>query len=186
MSMQNLFTGKDGAITLSKTGLPELSTETGDADKVLQAYFANAAPVIGRATGIHVAVQTDLEEFHQIGARHAQVLHPGNIHISGSIDRAYISGALIMLLLGRGAAASNKEPYFQPSFSISVTMKDPGDPNNNSATLVLDGVKFQNWGMKMPEDDFVMENLTFRALTLQVVDSDPKANPLEGLSPAAS
>jgi hypothetical protein len=33
-------------------------------------------------------------------------------------------------------------------------------------------VKFENWGMTMPEDDFVMENVTFRALTLHIQDKE--------------
>ena len=107
------------------------------------------------------------------------VLHPGNIHISGSIDHAYLSGALILLLLGKGAAPSNAEPYVQPAFMIMLDLTDPAIPGS-TASLVLDGVKFQNWGLKIPEDDFVMENLTFRALTLQVTDTDPKGNPLKG------
>jgi hypothetical protein len=31
-------------------------------------------------------------------------------------------------------------------------------------------VKFHNWSFRIPEDDFVMENVTFRALSLEIVD----------------
>ncbi|SED65397.1 hypothetical protein SAMN05519104_4014 [Rhizobiales bacterium GAS188] len=172
MAMQNVFTGKTGSITLSATDTQGVSPEADDAASVLTSAFGSVAPQVGRATGIQVAVQTDLDEFHEIGHRHPIVLHPGNIHISGSIDRAYLSGALILLLLGQ-RAQDGKQPltYPQPAFQIKFDLNDPAVPKNK-AELVLDGVKFQNWGVKMPEDDFVMENVTFRALAISVVDTD--------------
>ena len=45
----------------------------------------------------------------------------------------------------------------------------------NTVSLELKGVKFQNWGVAMPEDDFVMENLSFKALTISVVDQEAPA-----------
>jgi len=35
----------------------------------------------------------------------------------------------------------------------------------------LHGVKFENWAFSLPEDDFVMENVTFKALFLEVDDA---------------
>jgi hypothetical protein len=169
MAMQNVFTGKTGSITLLKAGT---GPETDNAAVVLNTSFGSETPIVGRATGIQVAVQTDLEEFHEVGHRHAIVLHPGNIHISGSIDRAYISGGLILLLLGaRGNSKAQPDIYAQPAFSIKVDLVDPAVPNN-TAELILGGVKFQNWALKMPEDDFVLENVSFRALTIAVTDTE--------------
>jgi hypothetical protein len=169
MPMQNVFTGKTGTITLrTDTSSPEDQ----DAATVAQDYFKNPAPVVGRATGIQVAVQTDLDEFHEIGHRHPIVLHPGDIHISGSIDRAYVSGALVMLLLGRRASSgAQPDVYVQPSFGLILDLNDPAVPDAH-AKLEINDVKFQNWGVKMPEDDFVMENVTFRALSIHVVDTE--------------
>ena len=171
--MNNVFTGKNGSITL-KTG--PSSPEANDATAIVANYApGDASPVIGRATGIQVAVHTDLEEFHEIGHRHPIVLHPGNIHISGSIDRAFVSGVMLMLLLGR-RALHDAQPllYVQPTFGLIFDLTDPAVPGNHSQ-LVLDGVKFQNWGFKIPEDDFVMENITFRALTIHVIDIEAPA-----------
>jgi len=117
-------------------------------------------------------VQTDLEEFHEIGRRHPTSLHPGNIHISGKITRAHINGALLFLLLGRGARpTAEAEPYVQPVFNMVVTLTDTAVPGN-AAGLELKGVKLQNWGYSLPEEDFVMENVTFKALTIRVADKD--------------
>jgi hypothetical protein len=169
MAMQNVFTGKTASITLNAG---PASPEGADASVVFTTSFGKDAPVVGRATGIQVAVQTDIEEFHEIGHRHPIVLQPGNIHISGSLDRAYISGGLVMLLLGRRALHSAQpDVYPQPSFSIQLDLNDPNVPTN-TAELVIDGVKFQNWGFKMPEDDIVMENVSFRALAIRVVDKE--------------
>src|SRR4051812_38148584 len=116
MPMQNVFTGKTAKITLNNgTGGPERDV----AGLVMGSYLGAIAPVVvGRATGVHVAVTTNLEEFHEIGRRHAVVLHPGDISISGSLDRAYVSGALITLLLGKGVAGQGgaAEPFPQPAF----------------------------------------------------------------------
>ncbi|GJH28947.1 hypothetical protein [Caballeronia novacaledonica] len=170
MPMQNVFTGKTARIMLNSTAP---TPEGKDASVILKTSFAPDAPVVvGRATGIQVAVQTDLEEFHEIGHRHPIVLQPGDIHISGSLDRAYIAGGLVMLLLGRRAQQSAQpDIYVQPSFTIQLDLNDPNVPTN-TAELVIDGVKFQNWGFKMPEDDVVMENVSFRALTISVIDTE--------------
>jgi hypothetical protein len=173
MAIQNVFTGKNATLTLRAP--PNANApEQNDANITAQFFFGNATPAVGRATGIQVSVQTDLAEFHEIGARLPVVLHPGDIHISGTIDRAYVSGALIVLLLGRATAANQAEPFAQPSFGLTIDLADPAVPGNK-AELVLDGVKFQNWGMTIPEDDFVMENVTFKALTLHINTQQPSS-----------
>jgi hypothetical protein len=163
MAMTNVFTGANGTLTLAFEDTPEGQ----DAQSVIELYQITT---VGRVVNVEVCVQTDLEEFHEIGRRHATSLHPGNIHISGRVGRAYMNGALLFLLLGRGAAPTQiAEPYVQPSFSMRLSLNDPAVPGN-TASLELKGVKFQNWGYAMPEDDFVLENLNFKALTISVVD----------------
>jgi hypothetical protein len=174
--MQNVFTGKTASITLAKSADPDLAVEAADADSIITKYFGTNSPAVGRATGVQVSVQAGLDEFHEIGARLTVVLQPGNISVMGSIDRAYISGALITLLLGRGAVDKLKEPFVQPAFNILVNLKDPAIAGTaaeakDQAQLVLGGVKFENWNFTLPEDDFVLEKITFRALTLHIVDN---------------
>ncbi len=165
MAMTNVFTGSNGALTLAFEDTPE----GGDAQAVIDLYQIQT---VGRVTGVEVCVQTDLEEFHEIGRRHPTSLHPGNIHISGKIHRAHINGALLFLLLGRGAAPNNiAEPYVQPVFNMVVSLNDPAVPGNTAA-LELKGVKLQNWGYALPEEDFVMSNVTFKALSISVRDTE--------------
>lgn len=165
MTMTNVYTGGNGTLTLAFDDTPEGS----DAQAIIELY---ETMTVGRVTGVEVCVKTDLEAFHEIGRRHPTSLHPGNIWISGSVDRAYINGSLLWLLLGRGASANRvSEPYVQPTFNMTVTLNDPAVPGN-SASLELKGVKFQNWAYSMPEDDFVMENITFQALTVSVLDRE--------------
>jgi hypothetical protein len=168
MAMTNVFTGSNGTLSLAFEDTPEGQ----DAKAVIDLYQIQA---VGRVTGVEVYVQTDLEEFHEIGRRHPTSLHPGNIHISGKIARAHINGALLFLLLGRGASPNNvAEPYVQPVFNMVVSLNDPAVPGNTAA-LELKGVKLQNWGYAMPEEDFVMENVTFKALGISVRDSEAAA-----------
>jgi hypothetical protein len=44
-------------------------------------------------------------------------------------------------------------------------LKNPALPSNSSK-LVLFGVKFEKWSFSLPEDDFIMEGVTFRALRI--------------------
>lgn len=167
MPFTEVFTGANGTLVFQGGD----GTEGQDAQAVLDQPSYNVFEV-GRVTDIEVHVETDLEEFHEIGRRHATSLHSGNIHIRGKVGRAYINGALLYLLLGRGALPNNTaEPYVQPALTLNVSLENPATPGNR---LILDvyGVKFQNWSFALPEDDFVMEDVTFRALRINVRDNE--------------
>jgi hypothetical protein len=164
--MDNVYTGANGSLTLATENTPE-----GQDAKIAWAAYSKT-PDIGRVTGVEIHVQTTVQEYYQIGQRFPVSLNPENIAISGAIDRAYINGALLFLLLGRGAGPTAvKEPYVQPTFTLKLTLNDPAVPQNKAA-IELKGVKFLTWGMDVPEDDFVMENVKFKALTISVVDSE--------------
>ena len=163
MPSTNVYTGSNGTLTLADEDTPEGR----DAKKVMDLYELRT---VGRVTNVEIRVQTDLEEFHEIGRRHPTSLHPGDIYISGKVGRAYINGALLFLLQGRGSSPTAfAEPFVQPTFNLTVTLSDPAVPGS-SAGLELKGVKFQNWGYSLPEEDFVMEDVTFKALTIRVLD----------------
>lgn len=171
MANTNVFRGSDATLSLSPTEntLPEGQK----AEELINSY--SLSPV-GRATGVEVYVQTDLEEYHEIGKRHAAQLRPGNIHISGKIDRAYINGALLRLLMAQGAENQGRgaEPYAQPSFNLQLRVEDPNAVGTNS-TITVNGVKLENWAYHLPEDDFVMESVTFKGLAIAVEDLEAGA-----------
>jgi hypothetical protein len=178
MAMTNIFTGANGTLTLAIEDTPEGQ----DAQAILRAY--DEMLTVGRVSDVEISVQTDLEEFHEIGRRHPTSLHPGNVHISGKVGRAYVNGALLFLLQGRGSAPTEiAEPYVQPTFNMTVSLNDPAVPGN-SAALELKGVKFQNWAYALPEDDFVMENVTFKALAIRVLDAEAPAGGGEAVAKA--
>ncbi len=167
MANTNVFRGSDATLTLapSDADMPEGAV----ANEVIEFY--QLSPV-GRATGVEVYVQTELEEYHEIGKRHAAQLRPGNIHVSGRFERAYINGALLRLLLGQGAVPERvAEPYPQPSFNIQLLVEDPATPGTTS-TITVHGVKLQNWSYNLPEDDFVMESVAFKGLFISVEDQE--------------
>lgn len=167
MANTNVFRGSDATLTLSPTDAE--APEGVVANEVIELY--QLSPV-GRATGVEVYVQTELEEYHEIGKRHAAQLRPGNIHINGKINRAYINGALLRLLLGQGALPERaNEPYPQPSFNLQLLAEDPATPGTNS-TITVHGVKLENWAYNLPEDDFVMESVTFKGLFITVEDRE--------------
>ena len=165
MALTEVFTGKHGTLTLAS----EDTAEGADAKAVVDTY---AIQTVGRLTDVQVRVDTALKGFYEVGRRHPVSLSPGDIAISGTVGRAYVNGALLFLLLGRGVSASAQaEPYAQPTFGITLRLNDLARPGN-SLSLELSGVKFQNWHYTLPEDDFVLENLAFKALTVRVVDRE--------------
>ncbi len=163
MANTNVFTGAHGTLTLA----PLDTAEGRDAESIIGAYDIQQA--VGRVVDVKLSVRNDLEEFHEIGRRYATSLHPGNIHVSGTAGRAYINGALLGLLLGRKSfLPSTTEPFVQPAFNMTLRLDDPATVGH--AELVVSGVKFQNWSLSLPEDDFVMEEVTFKALSVEIVD----------------
>ena len=165
MPNTNVFRGSDATLTLANEDTPEGQV----AQEVIEFY--NLSPV-GRAVDVEVMVQTELESFHEVGKRHPAALRPGNINVSGKIGRAYINGALLRLLLGKGALPEREaEPYPQPSFKLMLDLKDPAIPATSS-TLTVHGVKLENWAYRLPEDDFVMESVSFKGLFITVEDRE--------------
>lgn len=167
MAMTNVYNGSNGSLFLANETGPE-----GDAARSVRDEYEMTDTAVGRVTDVQVCVQTDLQEYYEVGRRHPVTLHSGRISISGRIARAYINGALLALLLGEGAGPTHAdEPYVQPRFTMRLSLNDPAVPNN-TAVLEIRGVKLQNWSYQLPENDFVMENITFKALEISVVDTE--------------
>ena len=160
----NVFTGMDGAITVAVESGPE-----GDAAKSVSDTYGLAP--IGRAQGVSVQVHSDMRPFHELGQRYATELRPGNVNVTGSISRAHVNGALLKLMLGDAAGGSRPAGAFvSPTFNLSLRMENPAKPGNHS-TVTVHGVKLDSWSFSIPEDDFVLESATFKALWISVEDA---------------
>ncbi|PUB12411.1 hypothetical protein [Yoonia sediminilitoris] len=164
MANTNVFTGGDATLTLAPLDTPPGS----DAESIISRY--DIATAVGRVTGVRFTVQTDLREFFEIGFRHVTSLHEGDIHIAGEADRAYINGALLGLLTGRKSFVDNNQRTFQPEFNMTLQLDDPAVAGEGR--LTLNGVKFQSWSFALPEDDIVMEKVSFRAKSVDIADFD--------------
>ena len=165
MPNSHVFTGMDGAITVAVESGPE-----GDLAKDISDTYG-LAPV-GRATGVTVEVDSVMRPFHELGQRYATELRPGNVNVTGTIGRAHVNGALLKLMLGEGAGASRPAGAFvSPTFNLSLRMENPAFPSNSS-TVTVHGVKLDGWSFSLPEDDFVLEQATFKALWLSVEDTE--------------
>lgn len=166
MTNIEVFRGSDCSITLS-AGNPGPSG--GLASDLIDTFQANP---VGRATHVEVRVDTALQEFHEIGKRHAQSLRPGRISVSGRMQRAYINGFLLRSLMGDGAQPERPaEPYAQPTFNLHLRLENPAVEGKASNVTVY-GVMLENWAFDLPEDDFVMESVAFRALSISVHDTE--------------
>jgi hypothetical protein len=157
-----VYRGSDGTISVAV----ESGVEGEKAGAVNEAYSLTP---IGRVTGVSVRVTNDVRPFHELGQRFATELRHGNINVSGSIDRAYINGALLKLMLGDAADSRPAGTFVSPSFNLSVRLENPSLPGTASTVTVM-GVKFEDWLYTLPEDDFAIEKVNFRALWVKVED----------------
>lgn len=164
MALLGPFTGAHGTLGLAVEGS---APQQADFNAINDAY---GTAIVGRVTDVEVCVQTELQEFYSIGSRETFTLHPGNVHISGKIGRAYINGALLFLLLGRGATGTN-QPTVQPKFTLNLILNDPARPTTRLRLDVI-GVKFENWAVHFPQDTFIMEQVTFKAVRMGIADTD--------------
>ena len=157
-----VYRGSDGTISLAvEAGL--------EGDKAKAISDAYALTPIGRVTGVTVRVTNDVEAFHELGQRFATELRPGNVNVFGTIQRAYINGALLKLMLGDAADSRPAGTFVSPSFNLNVRLENPSLPGVTSSVTVM-GVKIQEWNYQLPEDDFAVEGVTFRALWVKVED----------------
>ena len=164
MPNAHVFTGLDGSLSVAVEAGPE-----GDAAKAVNDAYA-LTPV-GRATGVTIQVTSAMKPFHELGQRYATELRAGNVDIAGTIGRAHVNGALLKLMLGDGAGAERPATAFvAPTFNLSLLMKNTAFPDNTS-TVTVHGVKLDGWSFTMPEADFVLEQVTYRALWISVVDA---------------
>lgn len=162
MPNTNVYRGSDGAITLSVEQSGEGAAAQGIIDE-------NELTTVGRATNVTVEVTSELKPFHELGQRYPTELRPGNVNITGTMERAYINGALLKLLLGEAASSRPAGTWVQPSFNIVLTLDNPAIAGTSN-TITIHGVKFQNWSYGIPEDDFVLEKAKFMALWISVED----------------
>ncbi len=167
MPNTNVFRGSDADVVLA---IDDSSTvEGGLADALISEY--ELSTVVGRLQNVEVAVKNDVKPYHEIGRRFATELRPGNINIEGFAERAHINGALLRLLLGEGAISPPPTGAMaQPTFNVVINLRNPALPDNSSK-IILFGVKFESWTFKMPEDDFVMEAVSFRAMRIASEES---------------
>lgn len=165
MPNTNVFTGMDGSITVA---VDDAESPEGQAASAVADAFA-LSPV-GRATDVTVQVSSAMRPFHEVGQRYATELRPGNVNVSGTMGRAHINGALLRLMLGDAAAGTRPQGAFvSPTFNLSLLLENPAKPGERT-TLTVHGVKIDGWSFVMPEDDFVLESVGFKALWIAVQD----------------
>jgi hypothetical protein len=159
----HVFTGLDGTISLAVDTGPE-----GDAAKAVNDTYSLTP--IGRATAVNVQVVSEVKPFHELGRRYAAELRAGNINVSGTVGRAHVNGALLKLMIGQPADGQTPvDLTLSPTFNLSLHMENSGFPGNFS-TVTVHSVKLDGWSFSMPEDDYVLEQVSFRALWVSVED----------------
>jgi len=162
MPNTSVFTGADGSLTLSVPQGPEGES----AQAVIDQYELIS---VGRVQDVTVEVISDVKPFHEMGQRYATQLRPGNVEIRGTIGRAYINGAMLKLMLGEAADGRPAASWTQPALNMTVLATNPSVPGVSS-TLTLHDVKIDSWSFHLPEDEFLLESVAFKALFITVGD----------------
>ena len=166
MPNKDIFTGADATLVLA---VDDNSKQEGAvAEQLLTDYELSS--IVGELKDVRIQVDTEVRPYHAIGKRHASQLRTGNISVSGTAERAHINGALLKLLLGEGASSPPPAgAIVQPTFNMVLNMANPAIAESGSK-LVIFGVKFNSWNFTMPEDDFVMEKVSFKAIRISQED----------------
>jgi hypothetical protein len=159
----NVYSGSDGTISVAVEAGPAGEK----AKEIVERY--RLTPV-GRVTGVTVKVTNDVRPFHELGQRFATEIRSGNVNVSGTIERAYVNGALLKLMLSDGVDGRPAATFVSPTFNLSLQLKNPALPDA-SASLTVMGVQLSEWNYSLPEDEVVMEHLSFRALWVKVEDA---------------
>ncbi len=152
MANTHVFRGSDAKLYLQ--GEEPLS------NNIISSSFGNDS--VGRLHNVTVKVESDVQGYPEMGKRLFDELREGRITVMGNIERAYINGALLRLLLGDYANGGPDTPLAQPTFQIRIVINNPA---NSSVVerLRMVGVKFTSWSFHIPEDNFIMESLNFKA-----------------------
>lgn len=163
----SVYSGTDGTLTVSNP--------VGVEEKTWGSYFGENGEV-GRVTNVALNVSTQIRAFHELGSHMPRELRSGNVTIEGTIERAYINGAMLTLMLGKGASEEEKEQLKIPSFDMKLILDNlspSGDEGNSLLTVY--GVMFDRWQFQISDDDFIVENLSFKARRVAITDIEEKA-----------
>ena len=158
----NTYTGSDGSLSIS-------GVDPFDED-LFRDFFGDGG-VVGRVTDVTVRVTTEIKTFHEMGSHAPRELRPGNIYIRGTVERAFINGSLLQIMLGQYATDEETEPFKIPSFNMQLdldNLRPEGEAGSSRVTLY--GVMFDSWDFHVPEADFVLERLSFQARRISKTD----------------
>ena len=160
----NTYFGTDGSLSMSDV----------DGFGAFASYFGESGAV-GRVTNVSIRVTTALKTFHEMGSRAPRELRAGNFSISGSVERAYINGAMLKVMLGDYGEKEESAGFKIPTLNMKIHLSNPltGDPG--SSTITVYGAIFDSWVLQLPEEDFVLENLTFQAKRISIADTELKS-----------
>src|SRR5262245_66302816 len=125
-----VFRGSDGTISVAVD-----SSHEGDKAKAVIDQFG-LTPV-GRCTGVTVRVTNDVKPFHELGQRFPTELRSGNLNVYGTIERAYVNGALLRLMLGDAAENRPAGTFLGPSFNLSLQCQNPNLPDQSESVTIM-------------------------------------------------
>jgi hypothetical protein len=157
------FCGTDGTLVLSSPV---------NLDPAVYTNYWGVSEVVGRVTNVSLSVTTDVKPFYELGSRSAKELRAGNIAIAGTVERAYLNGALLKLMLGQYSDSEEAVGFTIPSFDMKLILDNLMHPEDKgTSVLTVYGVIFDSWQTLLPEDDFMLEKLSFKARRLAIADS---------------
>jgi hypothetical protein len=161
------FFGTDGTLTVANQTAMDADTLTS---------YLGEGKQLGHVLNVTLSVATDVKPFHEIGSRFPRELRAGNIDVHGTVERAFLNAALIRLMLGEYASNEEAAGFVIPTADMVLTLDNqmPAGDEGNSVLTVY-GVVFTSWQLGMSVNDFVLENLEYRARRVSITDAEVPA-----------
>jgi hypothetical protein len=161
------YFGTDGTLTVARQEAVEPETLTS---------YLGEGNAVGRVVNVGLSISTEVKAFHEIGSRLPRELRAGRIQTRGTIERAFVNGALLRLMLGEYAVSEESAGFTIPTLDMVLTLDNqmpPGDEGNSVLTVY--GVMFDSWNMGVPAHDFVLEGLSFQARSARISETEVAA-----------
>jgi len=121
-----------------------------------EAKIYKDAVLIGYATSITVDVTPNIDGVFELGSRLVQEWKPGNLEISGTLERLWIDGAYL----------DDVKADSPTEYTIECKLTDSAGVTQ---TATLTGVVFTSFSGEIPEDGLVTESIDFSAKDISFV-----------------
>lgn len=135
----------------SSSGTTIVTYDAPASDEAIRVDYTGDTPAtVGKARSVSVEVTRSSETVYEIGSSDPACIKEGRKEITGSIEHMYVSDAFY--------DAIQPERPKTPSFTLKAKIGTTPDK-----TITLSGVKLESWSLDVPQDDYLVESVDYKA-----------------------